>query len=215
MKYIKKTQIKAEPAVRSRSSGPPNSSRTIEAPKIPAEPVVDNTLFFRKMSKNKKKSVKELNAELELLAERVKKLEEKDASEDPVKVQEKLNGIEEILKSYDKKIGDLDRELLQARHDNNIEKGKDSKMIDGEVCNKTVTEKRNLNYLLYRELIQARKDPDYSTDGEVCDKTLKDKPNLKEHINPRNPKTYECENCDETFTDCWKMKEHLELHGNE
>jgi hypothetical protein len=167
------------------------------------------------MSKNKKISVKELNAEFELLAERLKKLEEKDASEDSGKVQEKLNGIEEILKSYDKKIGDLDRELLQARHDNNIEKGKDSKRIDGEVCNKTATEKRNLNYLLHREVIQARKDPDYSTDGEVCDKTLKDKLNLKEHINQRNPKTYECGKCDKTFTESWKMEEHLELHGNE
>jgi KRAB domain-containing zinc finger protein len=63
-------------------------------------------------------------------------------------------------------------------------------------------------------VIQARKDPDYSTDGEVRDKTLKDKLNLKEHINPGNPKTYECENCDETFTESWKMEEHLELHGN-
>ena len=51
--------------------------------------------------------MKELNAELELLAERVKKLEEKDASdvrddarEVPDKVQEKLNGIEDIVKSY-------------------------------------------------------------------------------------------------------------------
>ena len=78
------------------------------------------------MSKDKKKSVKELNAEFELLAERVKKLEEKDASEDPGNVQEKL--IEKILKSYDKKLGDLDRELLQHI---NIEKGKDSKRIDG------------------------------------------------------------------------------------
>ena len=90
------------------------------------------------MSKDKKKSVKELNAEFELLAERVKKLEEKDAGEDPDKVQEKLNGIEEILKSYDKKIGDLERELLQSRHDNNIEKDEDAKGIDGEVCDKTL-----------------------------------------------------------------------------
>ena len=96
------------------------------------------------MSKDKKKSVKELNAEFKLLAEHVKKLEEKDASEDPDKVQEKPNCIEEILKSYDKKIGDLDKELLQARHDNNIEKGKNSKRIDGEVCDKTLKGKPNL-----------------------------------------------------------------------
>ena len=72
------------------------------------------------MAKIKKKSVKELNAEFELLEERVMKLEVKIASEDQGKVHEKLNGIEEALKSYDKKIGDLDRELLQARQDNNI-----------------------------------------------------------------------------------------------
>ena len=116
------------------------------------------------MSKDKKKSVKELNAEFELLAERVKKLEEKDASEDPGKVQEKLNGIEEILKSYDKKIGDLDRELLQARQDNNTEKGKDSKRIDGEVCNKTLKDKLNL-----KKRIKPMHPKTYEC--EICDKT--------------------------------------------
>jgi uncharacterized protein YlxW (UPF0749 family) len=95
------------------------------------------------MSKDKRKSVKELNAELGLLAERVKTLEEK-ASEVPDKVQEKLNGIEDIVKSYDKKIGDLERELLQARHNSNIEKDNDLKGIDGEVCDKTLIVKPNL-----------------------------------------------------------------------
>ena len=53
----------------------------------------------------------ELNAEFELLAERVKKLEEKDASdvwydasEVPDKVQEKLNGIEDIVKVMTRKL---------------------------------------------------------------------------------------------------------------
>ena len=49
---------------------------------------------------NSNKTVKELNVEFELLAERVKKLEEKNASEDSGKVQEKLNGIEEILEKF-------------------------------------------------------------------------------------------------------------------
>ena len=142
------------------------------------------------MSKDihKRFTIKGLDAELELLAERVKKLEEKDASdvrddarEVPDKVQEKLNGIEDIVKSYDKKIGDLERELLQARHNSNIEKDNDLKGID----------------------------------GEVCDKTLIVKPNLKEQTKARHSKTYECEFCDETFTESWKMEEHLEHHGNE
>ena len=105
----------------------------------------------------------ELNAEFELLAERVKKLEEKDASEAPDKV--KLNGIEEILKSYDKKIGDLERELLQSRHDNNIEKDKDAKGIDGEVCDKTLKGKPNL-----KEQTKPRHPKTYEC--EFCDETF-------------------------------------------
>ena len=139
------------------------------------------------MSKVKRKSVNELNAELELLAERVKKLEEKDASDArddargvPDKVQEKLDGIEEIVKSYDKKIDDLERELLQARHNNNIDKDNKSK----------------------------------GTDGEARDKIVLVKPNLKEQNKTRHSKTYECEFCDETFTESWKMEDHLEHHGN-
>ena len=137
---------------------------------------------------HKRITLKGLDAELELLEERVKKLEEKDASdvrddarEVPVKVQEKLNGIEDIVKSYDKKIGDLERELLQARNNSNIEKDNDLKVID----------------------------------GEVCDKTLIVKPNLKGQAKTRHSKTYECELCKETFTESWKMEEHLEHHGNE
>ena len=57
--------------------------------------------------KDKKKSVKELNAEFELLVKRVKKLEEKDASEVPDKVQEKISGIEEILKVMTRKLETL------------------------------------------------------------------------------------------------------------
>ena len=103
---------------------------------------------------HKRISLKGLDAELELLAERVKKLEEKDASDVrddasdvPDKVQEKLKGIEDIMKSYDKKIGDLERELLQARHNSNIVKDNDLKGIDGEVCDKTLIVKPNLKAL--------------------------------------------------------------------
>ena len=100
---------------------------------------------------HKRITLKGLDAELELLEERVKKLEEKDASdvrddarEVPDKVQEKLNGIEDIVKSYDKKIGDLERELLQARHNSNIENDNDLDGIDCEVCDKTLIVKPNL-----------------------------------------------------------------------
>ncbi len=98
------------------------------------------------MPNDKRKSVTELNAELELLAEHVKS----DANDAPDKVQEKLNGIEEIVKSYDKKIDDLERELLQARHNNTIDKDNDSKGTDGEVCDKKLLVKPNLKERMRR-----------------------------------------------------------------
>jgi len=158
------------------------------------------------MSKDKKKSVKELNAEFELLAERVKKLEEKDASEDPGKVQEKLNGIEEILKSYDKKIGDLDRELFQARHDNNIEKGKDSKRIDGEVCNKTLKDKPNL-----MEHIKPMHPKTYEC--ENCDETFTESWKMEEHLEHHgNERPFKCSICEKGFYMKWRMEKHTSDH---
>eukprot|EP00090_Calanus_glacialis_P006238 TRINITY_DN14884_c0_g1_i2.p1 TRINITY_DN14884_c0_g1~~TRINITY_DN14884_c0_g1_i2.p1 ORF type:complete len:358 (-),score=62.40 TRINITY_DN14884_c0_g1_i2:39-1112(-) len=158
------------------------------------------------MSKDKKKSVKELNAELELLAERVKKLEEKDASEDPGKVQEKLNGIEEILKSYDKKIGDLDRELLQARHDNNIEKGKDSKRIDGDVCDKTSKVKPNLN-----EHTKPMHPKTYKC--EICDETFTESWKMEEHLEHHgNERPFKCSICEKGFYMKWRMEKHTSDH---
>ena len=158
------------------------------------------------MSNNKKKTVKELNAEFELLAERVKKLEEKDASEDPGKVQEKLNGIEEILKSYDKKIGDLDRELLQARQDNNIEKGKDSKRIDGEVCNKTLKDKPNL-----MEHIKPMHPKTYEC--ENCDETFTESWKMEEHLEHHgNERPFKCSICEKGFYMKWRMEKHTRDH---
>ena len=158
------------------------------------------------MSKDKKKTVKELNAEFELLAERVKKLEEKDASKDPDKVQEKLNGIEEILKSYDKKIGDLDRELLQARHNNNIEKGKDSKRIDGKVCNKTAKGKPN-----QKEHTKPMHPKTYEC--EICDETFTESWKMEEHLEHHgNERPFKCSICEKGFYMKWRMEKHTSDH---
>jgi hypothetical protein len=159
------------------------------------------------MSKDKRKSVKELNAELELLAERVKKLEEKDASEVPDKVHEKLNGIEEIVKSYDKKIGDLERELLQARHNNNVEKDNDSKGIDGEVCDKTLIVGPSL-----KEQIKTRHSKTYEC--EFCDDTFTESWKMEEHLEHHgNERPFKCSICDKGFFMKWRMEKHTSDHG--
>ena len=88
-----------------------------------------------------------------------------DAREVPDKFQEKVNGIEDIVKSYDKKIGDLERELLQTRHNSNIEKDNDLKGIDGKVCDKTLIVKPNL-----KEQTKMRHSKTYEC--EFCDETF-------------------------------------------
>ena len=150
--------------------------------------------------------MKELNAELELLAERVKKLEEKDASEVPDKVHEKLNGIEEIVKSYDKKIGDLERELLQARHNNNVEKDNDSKGIDGEVCDKTLIVGPSL-----KEQIKTRHSKTYEC--EFCDDTFTESWKMEEHLEHHgNERPFKCSICEKGFYMKWRMEKHISDH---
>jgi hypothetical protein len=166
--------------------------------------ILDNVKMGKvKKRSNKNKTVKELNAEFELLAERVKKLEEKDTSEESGKVQEKLNGIEKILKSYDKKIGDLNRELLQARKDNNIEKGEASKIIDCKVCNKTLKDKPDLKKHI--KLMHPK-----THWCESCDKTFTDSWKIEEHSELHgNERPFKCSICEKGFYMNWRMEKHI------
>ena len=79
------------------------------------------------------------------------------------------------MKSYDKKIGNLDRELHQTRHDNNLEKVKNSKRIDGEVCDKTLKVKPNL-----KEHTKPMHPKTYEC--EICDETFMESWNMEEHL---------------------------------
>jgi len=107
-----------------------------------------------------------------------------DAREVPDKVQEKLNGIEEIVKSYDKKIDDLERELLQARHNNNRDKDNDAKGTDGEVCDKSLVVKPNL-----KERTKTRHSKTYEC--EFCDKTFTESWKIEEHLeHPGNERPF-------------------------
>ena len=77
----------------------------------------------------KHKTVKELNVEFELLSERVKQLELKDATDNIDNQNVNLKGMEELLKTYDDKIKDLDELLNQAKkvERSNIKNLKNSK----------------------------------------------------------------------------------------
>ena len=94
---------------------------------------------------SKKKTVKELNLEVEMLTERVRKLEEKDATEKESDSSVKLNGIEEMLKTYDKKIDALDKALNQAKHNTLIERNaEEKKKMSCRVCKREFEDKITL-----------------------------------------------------------------------
>ena len=64
----------------------------------------------------KQKTVKELNVEVELLSERLRKLEEKETTKNPCEESKnKVEEIEMLLKINDQKIKDLDKLLLKAQ----------------------------------------------------------------------------------------------------
>ena len=63
----------------------------------------------------KNKTVKELNVELEFLTDRVRMLEDRAGLENMETNDKKFKGIEDILKTYDDKIKDLDELLRQGK----------------------------------------------------------------------------------------------------
>ena len=73
------------------------------------------------------------------------------------------------------KIGDLEMELLQARHNNNIEKDNDSKWIDGKVCDKTLKLMPNL-----KGQTKTRHSKTYEC--EFCDETFTESWKMEEHL---------------------------------
>ena len=80
----------------------------------------------------KQKKFKELNLEVELLSERLRKLEEKETTNNPGEdTKNKVEEVKRLLKLVDQKIKDLERLLQQAQStlhesDNNNEKFDDS-----------------------------------------------------------------------------------------
>ena len=85
----------------------------------------------------KQKTVRELNLEVELLSERVKKLEERDTTKNPSEeINNKVEEIERLLKVNDQKIKDLDHLLLQAQSKLNkyVKKTSESNKFEGKEC---------------------------------------------------------------------------------
>ena len=158
----------------------------------------------------KNKNVKELNLEFENLSERIKILEEKDASN--LVTSDKVDGIEDILKQYDDKIKSLDELLKQAeikKDEHLINKSKEQK-VKCRDCGKEFDKKEFL-----KEHIKENHKQNFNCN--FCQEIFVKCSEMEEHLKKmHNDATqYKCEECDKAFVVEWRLRKHMNLHeGN-
>ena len=135
----------------------------------------------------KNKTVKELNLEFEALAERVKKLESKDTTEnvDDSDTDTVIRRMKETLQTYEDKIKDVDTKL--GKLDDILSKTKSGNW-------------ENINM------------DSENTKCKECEKSFSSKKILIEHIRRIHPKVYECKICEDTFVESWRLELHMKSH---
>ena len=95
---------------------------------------------------------------------------------------------------------------MLARHNNNIEKGKDSKRIDGEVCDKT---------LKVKPILKEHTKPMHSKlcDCMICDETMPENWKMEEHLEYHgSERPFKCSICAKGFYMKWRMEKHKSDH---
>ena len=158
----------------------------------------------------KQKTVRELNLEVELLSERMKKLEERDTTKNPSEeINNKVEEIERLLKVNDQKIKDLDHLLLQAQSKLNksVKKISESNKFECKECCKEFESKNKMSDHIKKNHSQTKK-------CKFCEETFLKCSDLEEHLqNFHSDATqYECEDCGKKFVFEWRMKKHKTLH---
>ena len=160
-------------------------------------PVQENYQFQIKMSK-KNKTIKELNLEFEILAQRVKKLEEeKDSS-----AIEKIEGLEENIKMIDVKIHTLDKILKETKN----KRDEPRKTIKCRDCEKDFIDKgtstRHIKNNHQRSYNCKQRDESFAASW-----------NLEKHMKSHdNVKLFKCNICEKDFVMKWRLEKHANSH---
>ena len=154
----------------------------------------------------KNKTVKELNLEFELLEERVKQLEAKDTTENDLETEGKLKGIEEILKTYDDKIKDLDMVLKKSSDRENHDKIEEVKSLVCRVCGEKVRNKSQLK-------VHIREVHPKTYNCRNCEETFDECWKMEKHLKlHEDARKFNCKVCGKDFHTAWRLKKHTESH---
>ena len=160
----------------------------------------------------KHKTVKELNIEVENLSERLRKLEEKEETDDTKEdTKTKFDGIEDMLKGYDRKISELDRTLKEARS------GKEELRINNgnpisfkcKDCDNIFANRNELRKHMRNLHPKVRS-------CKNCEETFMDNWRLELHMKSHEEiKTFNCEVCDKKFYANWRKNKHQASHDEQ
>ena len=154
------------------------------------------------------KTVRELNLEVELLSERIRKLEEKDVTinldED---TKNKIGELERLLKANDENIKKNDILLVQAQS----KLGESIKAkSDSYKCKECGKEVENKNILVKH----IKKGHPKMLHCANCDETFQESWRLELHMKSHgNLSPFKCDLCERKFYSHWRMKKHKASHN--
>ena len=111
------------------------------------------------------------------------------------------------LKTYDDKIGELDKLLKQSKKIDSVNKNGDAKSFKCKDCGETFEKKVNL-----KEHIQKIHPKVYKCNE--CNKTFSDSWRMEEHMKTHESvKSFKCNVCDKEFYVRWRLEKHIAGHN--
>jgi hypothetical protein len=156
----------------------------------------------------KQKNVKELNLEVELLSERLRKLEEKETTKTPFEdTENKVDKIERLLNINDQKIKDLDKLLLKAQPKESGRQTINPNKFNCKECGKEFVSKNRMSDHIRKTHHKVRK-------CDNCDDKLEESWKLELHMKThKNLTKIKFNICEKHFYVNWRLKKHITSHS--
>ena len=158
----------------------------------------------------KHKTVKELNLEVENLSERLRKLEENEKRADHTdQTDTKIEDIENILRSYDKKIENLNKILTDFASKKDAEKLNDQVIYKCKECGRKFDNKND-----FSEHIKKTHPKMYNC--KMCEENFNESWRLEVHMKSHKEiSPLKCNICEKDFYVKWRMEKHRASHSEQ
>ena len=170
------------------------------------------TFSLDSLNMGKIKTVKELNVEIELLVEKVKKLEE--SSKITKDLEKKVENLENRTKLYEEKINSLEKISTIENPEQNVPENVVNN-AECKVCGKNFESKKNL--MRHVKESHSTTTTDQEKECRICKQTFSKNSELEVHMNKSHSDStqFKCEVCGKAFVLKWRLDKHKDIHNKE